>query len=113
MGLDATVFRRGHSEESDACQDHEAIYRRLGNITYIAYIRERASQTLAPGSVLLEKVLYSGSHAGDHLALKLISALKADLASLADDPDPDMRTFVMAMSELADVAVREGNPICF
>ena len=113
MGLDARVYLRGHGVDDDDCFDHTAIQRRLGNIAMAGYLWGRASKLLPANSVILEKVLYSGAHAGDELAVELVASLKEELGVLADDADPDMRDFVRSMSELADAAVEQGNPICF
>ena len=113
MGLDATVYLRGHSVDDDDCADHEAIRRRLGNVSGVGYLWERASKLLPANSVIVEKVIYSGSHAGDELPVEFVPSMKEELGVLADDADPDMRDFVRSMSELADAATEQGNPICF
>ena len=40
-------------------------------------------------------------------------AIKAELAILAGDRDPEMRRFAQAMWDLAEAAVDQANPICF
>jgi hypothetical protein len=113
LGLDATVYLRGHGVDDDDCADHQAIHRRLGNASGVGYLRQRASNLLPSNSIILEKVICSGTHAGDEFAVELVASLKEELAVLADDADPHMRAFVRSMSELASAAVEQGNPICF
>ena len=113
MGLDATVYLRGHGVDDDDCSDHEAIHRRLGNIAMAGYLRARASKMLPATSVILEKVLYSDSHVGDELAVEIVPTMKEELAVLAADADPDMRAFVHSMAKLAEAALEQRNSICF
>ena len=113
MGLDATVYRRGHAADDDDCAEYEVIHRRLGNVADVAHLRRQASRRLAASSVVLSKVLYDGSHSGDAVAVELAPAVQAELAALASDDDPGMREFVRSMSELVEAALREANPICF
>jgi hypothetical protein len=113
LSLDATVYRRGHGVDDDDCTDHEIISRRLGNIAGVGYLRARATEALPADSVLLQRVLASGSHAGDALGVDLMPAIKAELAILAGDRDPEMRRFAQAMWDLAEAAVDQANPICF
>ncbi len=113
MGLDATVYRRGHGVDDDDCADHEVISRRLGNMADVAFLRARASKTLPADSILLQQVISSGNHSGGTLGVKLVPAIKAELATLASDQHPDVRRFVQAMCDLAEAAIEQANPICF
>ena len=113
MGLDATVYRRGHGPDDDDCADHEAISRRLGNIAEVAFIRDRVSELLPADSVLLRVVLYSGSQAGDEIAAALVPTLMAELQPLLRGSDLAAREFAQIMAEVAEAALRQRNPICF
>jgi len=113
MGLDATVYLRGHGPDDDDCADHQAAHRRLANIALAGHLRERVGGRLARNSLLLAEVLYSGAHAGGELPVEFIPAMMEELAALADDDDPQVRAFVQAMADLAEAAVQQSNPICF
>jgi hypothetical protein len=68
-------------------------------------------------SILLSKVLYSGSHSGDSIPVEQTLALRDELLQLKDSveqPDCDhMKQFVSDMLELVEAARQEGNPIVF
>jgi hypothetical protein len=57
----------------------------LGNATFINEIRGILELTLTPGSrypVLLKKVLYCGTHTGDHLTIAQVRSLAIELGRL-------------------------------
>jgi hypothetical protein len=113
VGLDATVYLNGHGAGDEDCADHKAVHRRLGNILTIGHIRKQASKTLSPHSIVLERVVQSGSHSGDEITLELIPRLREELSVLARDTDPAVQDFVRSMYALADGALEHSNPICF
>ena len=104
-----------------AC-DHPAgvlLHHRLGNLTEVGLIR---SELQRDGSVfpnLLSKVLYSGTHAGDYLALEDISNIEVELERLSKFVCAVQRNqelidwFCRQMIELAEAAKRVGKPISF
>jgi len=91
--------------------------KRIGNIALVSWLRERASLVLKDRSIVLSKVLYSGSHSGDSIPVEQTLALRDELLQLGgsvEQPDRDhMKQFVTDMLELVDAARREGNPIVF
>ncbi|MBS0409416.1 MAG: hypothetical protein JSR86_05835 [Proteobacteria bacterium] len=68
---------------------------------------------LPANSVVLERVIYSGSHAGDELELALVPALADELRRLSADCDTELRRFVRSMTDLVEAAFEQDNPICF
>lgn len=94
-----------------------AVHKRIGNIAVVAELRERASQVLEDRSVVLSKVLYSGTHCGDSIPVELTPALQDELLLLrryAEKADFDyLKHFVSDMLELVEAVRRESNPIVF
>jgi hypothetical protein len=96
------------------------ISERLGNISMVAHIRELARHLQrSPGSkfpVLLERVIYSGSHTGDWLpnsqAAPLLEEVKIVLHS-ADVLSDTEREFFEALRRLCEASIATGNPIMF
>jgi len=93
----------------------EAVSFRLGNISEISALREEVLGILEPQSLLLQNVLYSGSHCGDTIPLELLAQLSAELARITDSPklSTQLRRFVTNMEQLIQAARIEGNPIVF
>jgi hypothetical protein len=88
--------------------------RRLGNISHIAYLRDEAAKLGVPKQgTLLSKILYSGSHSGDHIDLGLMSSLKAEIELLNLRASDDVATFLQSMRELIAASEIERNPIVF
>lgn len=94
-----------------------AVQKRIGNIALVAALREDAKQVLEDHSIILSKVLYSGTHSGDSIPFNLTSALEAELFRLrryAEQNHVDhLKQFVTDMQDLVGGAKREGNPIVF
>src|SRR5689334_19584624 len=67
-----------------ACQHKRGVllHHRLGNISLIGSLRSELQAESSRFPVLLTKVIYSGSHAGDFLALDAISVLQQELEAL-------------------------------
>jgi hypothetical protein len=140
MGLDATVFRNIKSLEAefgtglfevaeetcevspiDGAPDYDrlddacvALHLRIGNIAAVGYLSEEIEKHLETGrSVILDKVLYSGSHCGDWIGPEFFPQLKAELAILIRVENPEILYFVGQMAQLVGMAELVGNPITF
>jgi len=91
-----------------------ALSKRLGNIDQIGALRAAAREVLTDGdSVIMRRVLYSGSHSGDAVPREEFARLREELKALAAVNDPDLNTFVADMRALLASADTEGNPIAF
>ena len=94
-----------------------AVQKRIGNIALVAALREDASRVLDDRSIILSRVLYSGTHCGDSIPLDLTSALEDELLRLrcyAERNEVDhLKQFITDMLDLVGAARREGNPIVF
>lgn len=143
MGLDAFVFRSKKNLPFDAdalgaefdpatgeyfFSDREldrkypldvrrAVEKRIGNIAAVSELRQEARRVLSEASVVLSKVLYSGSHCGDAIDSQFLPSLERELTLLDrfahERRLADMKEFVTAMRELVVAAKVEGNPIVF
>lgn len=96
-----------------------AIYKNLGNIMAIAEIRkEIIDMSHEESSVLLEKVLYSGSHSGDIIEVKDLTALEFEINMIKGKTveyvsDNIVILFLQSMEELVQAAKKQVNPIVF
>ena len=146
MGLDAVVYRSKEHLPFDAdaegvsrepttgeyyCADpalepsfdrkypietRESISKRLGNISLIALLREEAKGFFDNNSVVLSKVLYSGTHAGDVIGSESLSQLENELRQFQQSErhvSKELAGFIADLRELLIAARREGNPIVF
>jgi hypothetical protein len=106
------AFERKFPRETRIATD-----KRIGNIDLVSWLRERASQILEDRSIVLTKVLYSGSHSGDSIPVEEACALRDELLQLgryAEQVDDGyLSQFVTDMLELVEAARQEGNPIVF
>ena len=143
MGLDAIVYRKKENLPFDAdaagaefnsitgeyyfaddaiekrfpYEDRVAVSKRIGNINLVAALREEAESVLDEDSVVLSKVLYSGTHAGDTLDSRVFAQLERELSSLAQQAEQTgsqrLKQFAADMKELLAAARAENNPIVF
>jgi hypothetical protein len=95
----------------------EAAAKRLGNMDAIARIREEVVGVFGGNSIVISKVVYSGTHADDFLPVEILPALESELAALDEylkmRTSPLVSEFVTDMRELISAAKHEGNPIVF
>jgi hypothetical protein len=100
----------------DSCQ-HSGylVEKRLGNIATVAYVREFLENNSPPSfPLLLERVVYTGTHSGDWLAARDVPQLLAETQTLQGlTNDPLILEFANAMVELAEASKATGNPIVF
>lgn len=95
-------------------QARTACYKRIGNINAVAQLRAEARLVLGEESIVLSRVLYSGTHSGDTLKVELIPTLERELPRLQSATSSlEMLEFIRNLEELARVAKVEGNPIVF
>jgi|SRR5690348_7970767 len=91
------------------------VCKRLGNITAVAYVRgflENNSASSFP--LLLERVVYSGTHTGDRISARDVPQLLIETRRLQSlTSDPIILQFTNDVVELADASVATGNPIVF
>ena|ERR1051325_2924512 len=106
-------------ESNQGCEhDRFLVNIRLGNISYVGHIREwiKAKETLTEQKfpVLLEKVVYSGSHCGDCISSSDAQRLFHELQLLSTFVENDFhREFTENMKQLCGASLASGNPIVF
>ncbi len=143
MGLDAVVYRNRNNlpfdpdgegaefnsvtgeyyfaddamEERFPYETRVAISKAIGNIARVDRLREEAQAVLDEDSVVLSKVLYSGTHTGDTLDSRMFVRLERELSSLArhagQTGSERLKQFASDMSDLLAAARAENNPIVF
>jgi hypothetical protein len=92
---------------------------RIGNVALVEFLRGELSRSRDLFPVLLEKVLYSGTHCGDYLLTDEVLKLREELVELADftcseaEHQPYMEEFRQQMDELVESALSVGKPIVF
>jgi hypothetical protein len=104
-----------------ACEHEDGVllHHYLGNIALIALLRELLNGHVDRLPVIVKKVIYSGTHAGDSLSLETVGHLGAELEALAriHDKDPTnesfLRNFERQLRELVECARTIAKPIVF
>jgi hypothetical protein len=88
---------------------------RLGNLTEIAELREEITRLIGHESLVVQKILCSGTHSGDTIPIESLSSLSSEMTLISSDgqQSPELRRFVRSIEELIEVAKLEGNPIVF
>jgi len=114
--IDLKLWLKHDKWSRDSCpHSGYLVEKRLGNVTSVAYVREFLENN-SPHSfpLLLERVVYSGSHCGDWVAaseaLQLLTETRR-LQSLTSDPF--VVPFTNDLIELAEASIATGNPIVF
>lgn len=111
MGLSAVVL---HPDAEGSLEpDFTLAEVHLGNISMIAHLRERTSQSLPGRSLIIDRVLNSATHSGDVLEPDLFLAVREELLALMTDDDRDVRRFCESMKVLLDAATEHQLPIMF
>lgn len=146
MGLDAVVYKRleevtlphgvnldslrveeitgevyfENDEVSLSREDIRAVSKRLGNMALINSLRDQISDLFGPrsrSSILVAKILYDGTHAGDVIAIEDLDHLKQEISLVREKNEfrksREMAEFLSAMDELIVASERHGNPIVF
>jgi hypothetical protein len=94
----------------------------LGNMSSIAEIREilkRRKSGEDDFQVLLGKVVYSGTHCGDHLPIAGVLRLQQEIGKAKGIQLPDgnsrmnFQQFVRSIETLCKTSIETGNPIVF
>ncbi len=104
-----------------ACEHEEGVLvsHWIGNATHVGLLRSELEKDAEKFSILLEEVLYSGTHTGDYLSGTKIFQLQKVLKVLAKfvasgkDSQRFVDEFRVQMEELANAALAVGKPISF
>jgi hypothetical protein len=100
----------------DSCpHSGHLVEKHLGNIALVACVRgflEDNSRNSFP--LLLERVVYSGTHSGDWVAASEVPQLLTEARRLqGSTSDPVIIQFTNDVIELAEASIATGNPIVF
>jgi hypothetical protein len=106
---------------STACEHEDGLllHHRLGNIALIALLRMLLNPHADRLPVIVKKIIYSGTHAGDFLSLEAVEQLALEIEFLAGVHDEDRRNekfirhFERQLRELVDCSRKVGKPIVF
>jgi hypothetical protein len=105
----------------EACQ-HEGgvlLHHRLGNVALIGLLRRLLNGRADRMPVIVKKVIYSGTHAGDSLSPQVVEQLGAELEILAQVHDENrenerfLRNFERQLHELVETSRTVRKPIVF
>lgn len=107
--------------QETVCEHEEGVIvsHRIGSATHVGLLRKELEKDAKKFPVLLEKVLYSGTHTGDYLSgrkiLKLQRELKvlAKFAASSKSSQSIVDEFREQMEELANSALAVEKPISF
>jgi hypothetical protein len=102
--------------------EHESgilIHHRIGNTALVATMWEELAKTLKKFPVILNAVLYNGTHCGDYIEYPMLFLLRPEVEALADvhcaEPHMEqyMRGFESEMRDLLNCALQVLKPIAF
>jgi hypothetical protein len=118
---DADQLARFDRWRMDSCnhEDGVLIHHYLGNIALVAVLRERLESMPQRFPLLLSRVLYNGTHAGDHLPVSLLASIADEVGAIDlvppqnADEEQRLKHFQLQMLELLKAARDLGKPICF
>lgn len=116
---DEVAFDRWLRDAACTHSQGELLYHRLGNISLIDLLREELGHEAQRFPLILQKVIYSGTHCGDFIPVADLPALSEEVSRLAThrcrDPEATgfMHEFTLQMRELVDAARKVSKPISF
>lgn len=114
--IDSKLWLKHDKWYHDSCpHSGRLVEKRLGNATSVAYVREFIEKNHAHSfPMLLERVVYSGTHSGDSVAAGEVPQLLAETRKLQGlTSDPVMAQLTNDLIELAEASLATGNPIIF
>ncbi len=114
--VDLKVWLKHDKWLRDSCpHSGYLVEKRLGNVASVAHVRQFLESDYRQSfPLLLERVLYSGTHSGDWVAASDVPQLLAETRKLQDlTSDPGIARFTNDLVELADASIATGNPIVF
>jgi hypothetical protein len=146
MGLDAAVYRRldelpftkedlrfievdprtGQVDFEDAAlfrawsDKVKVVEKRIGNIALVNLLKAELERILGESgseTLLISKVLYSGTHSGDVISKDDLGSLKHEIELVRGiagrQKSSELESFLADMEELVAASERHGNPIVF
>jgi hypothetical protein len=107
-----------------ACEHEDMVllHCRIGNISMAGHMVSRikpVEENESSFPVLLQKVFYSGTHAGDHLEISDVVKLQQEVQALKAKTSVELKSDILFnrvlsdLDELCDKAIETQNPIVF
>ena len=104
-----------------ACEHENGVllHHRIGNIVFVSLLQSELSRDAEKFPVTMQKILYSGTHAGVYLSLDVVERLKTELEFLDGFVCSSARSeefvdeFRQQLSELVKTASEDKKPISF
>ena len=104
-----------------ACEHEDGVllHHRVGNIALVSLLYSELSRGAEMFPVILQKILYSGTHAGDYLSLDVVESLKIELDYLgyfvcsSERSQEFVNEFHQHLVELVKAALEVKKPISF
>jgi hypothetical protein len=118
-GADQNAFYDWLKNACDHAPMVELVWHRLGNVARIGFVRSLLSASAEQFPVLLNRVVYDGTHAGDSLGIGDVQQLLAEVDHLrrvhAQDHSGEeiIREVERQIMELVEAAQRLRKPIVF
>jgi hypothetical protein len=105
----------------DACEHVKGVFlsHHIGNLAHVGLLRSEMERQDQLFPVVLAKILYNGSHAGDYLTLEDVRSIQDELVHLATFVCSSQKNqeavdcFRQQMKELAESALHVAKPISF
>ena len=121
IDADVDLYVRFDQWRGRACshEDGVLISHRIGNMALVAALRSVLEHAPARFPIILQRVIYSGTHAGDSIPATDIPSLSLEVSGLSSLHSPDsqmeniIRRFEAQMAELVKAAIEVGKPISF
>ena len=104
-----------------ACEHEDGVllHYRIGNIALVSLLWNELSRVAEKFPVIMQKILYSGTHAGDYLSLDVVESLKTELDYLGKLICSNQRSqefvdeFHQHLTELVKTSLEVGKPLSF
>jgi hypothetical protein len=94
--------------------------KRIGNIAFVDLLRAELEKILGSSnlrSLLIDRVLYDGTHSGDIIPKEDLPPLRREIALIrglaGDRASSELESFLADIEELAAASEKNGNPIVF
>jgi len=94
-------------------------YRPIGNVSLVGTLRRLLSERPEEFRILLENVLYNGTHGGDFLPIEQVKELQIEVERLSkfnaqdSEKEKHLRAFETTMRELVECALKLNKPLVF
>jgi len=116
---DDLVFDRWLYESACEHPNGVLLHHRIGNTSLVALLRSELASEAEQFPIILRKVIYDGTHAGDSIAVAELPVLHAEVERLQSFRCRDRKSvdflvhFTAQMQELVETAMAIRKPISF